>query len=285
MSTSNININNINKINKLYNTSTLFEKYGLDVWITIIVIIIFLFVTSYFYILNHLHSLRMNWTANRCNPLYMPFAGIINNKTNKSNFDYALDNFSYCINNMAKTTAGYAMDPVNYIIDSQTEIFQMLSNTFNSLRAFLSYLRNAFMLLYQDIVTRLINICIPLLNIFVKLKDSISKLVGILTSTLFAYVLVYKIMKIYILNIGIVTTLEIFIPMLLTWIATFLVALMLLWIPFVGWAIYNGMFWGAIVPLGVILTLIFVVLCMIIIFTNQVYTDISQGLPPHPPVI
>ena len=81
---SNVN----NKINNLYNSSTLFEKYGVDVWITIIVISGMLFAIGYYHMLNHIHSLKKDWVKIRCNPLYMPFAGFINKDANFTNLSF-----------------------------------------------------------------------------------------------------------------------------------------------------------------------------------------------------
>ena len=282
MSNSQIELNQ--KINKLYDSSTLFKKYGLDVWITMIVIIIFLFATGYYHILNHLHSLRKDWIKIRCNPQYMPFAGFINKDSNKTNFESVINNFSQCLTNIIKTDTEVALDPVYYSLNNITGIFKDFSNTFTSFRKMYSYLRTQFQKIYTNIITLIINLCIPLLNIFIKLKDSIAKLIGILTASLFAYLVEYRLMKIYLINIGIVIMLEVFIPTVLSTIISLYASFGLLAVPFVGWGLFAAKL-ALTVPIIALLIVIFTFLCILIVFTNQVYTDTLQNMPPHPPMI
>jgi hypothetical protein len=284
---SNLESNVNYKINKLYDSSTLFEKYGVDVWITIIIIMVLVFATGYYYILNHLHSLKKDWVKIRCNPLYMPFAGFINKDSNLTNMESTFSNFTHCLSNIIETGTKDAVDPIYYLLNSITTIFNDFLNTFNVFRKLMAYLRRSFEKIYTDIITRIVNICIPLLLIFVKLKDSMSKLMGILTASMFAYLVESRLMKIYIINIGIIIMLEVFVPTLITTIITYAIAFGLMTIPFppaygvaAGWATF-----GSIITTSSILITIFTFLCLLIIFTNQIYKDTKQNMPAHPPMV
>lgn len=277
---SNVN----NKINNLYNSSTLFEKYGVDVWITIIVISGMLFAIGYYHMLNHIHSLKKDWVKIRCNPLYMPFAGFINKDPNFTKLESTFSNFVDCLSNIVKEDTKIALDPVYYNLTNLTNIFNGFSKTFDMFRKMIAYLRKSFQKFYTDIVTRIVNICIPLLMIFVKLKDSMSKMIGILTASMFAYLIEYRVMKIYILNIGVVLMLEVFVPLLISTIISLVTAFALLPIPFAGWAAFLTKLAIALPPIA-ILIMIFTFLCILIVFTNQVYKDTIQGMPPHPPLM
>lgn len=279
---------NVNyKINKLYDSSTLFEKYGVDVWITIIVITGLLFSIGYFHVLNHLHSLRINWVKIRCNPIYMPFAGFINKDSNLTNMESTFANLTHCLGNIMEINTKYAADPIYYVLNNIITIFKGFSDSLNVFREFIDYIRKSLEKIYDDIITRTINICIPLLMIFVKLKDSMAKLIGILTTSMFAYLVEYRLMKIYILNIGTIMMLEIFVPTLITTIMIYALIYTYWAIPFppgvgqaLGWATF-----ASVVSSTVVLTTIFTFLCLLIIFTNQVYKDTNRGMPPHPPMI
>lgn len=273
------------KINKLYDSSTLFQKYGLDVWITTTIIIVLLFLIGYYYIMNHLHSLRHKWVKIRCNPLYMPFAGYINKDKNLTNFESTFTNFTYCLKNIIEVGTKEAVEPIHFLLNNVTKIFTEISNTFNIFRKMLDYLRKVFEKIYSDVITRIVNICIPLLMIFVKLKDSFAKLIGILTTSMFAYLLEYRLIKIFIINYGTILMLEVFVPMLATYISIMLTAFAEFPIPFVG--IPMGM--QSLVILGIVLAvpliIVFTFLMILILFGNQVYYDINQSLPPRPPAI
>jgi len=271
------------KINKLYDSNTLFKKYGLDVWITMTIIIILVLTILYYHMLNHLHSLRKDWVKIRCNPLYMPFAGYIDKDTNKNHFDSAIENFTYCMTNIIHAGTKNVVDPVYHSFNSLTNIFNGFSKIFDAFRAIFNYLRTAFEKIVTDIVTRLINICIPLMMIFVKLKDSFAKLIGILTASLFAFALEYKLIKIYILNIGKVLLLEVYIPLVIITAVTLATSAALI-ASFFGIPAGIAMMIAAI-PALIVITILGIFLMILVIFENQVYKDITQGLPPKIPVV
>ena len=67
-----------NRIENIYDTTGYGQQYGFDIWVTVIIILIFLFAIVYFYIIGHLSSIKADWPNNRCNPTYIPFASLIN---------------------------------------------------------------------------------------------------------------------------------------------------------------------------------------------------------------
>ena len=66
------------KINELYNKKGFIDKYGADIWLTIIICLIFFCITSYYYVLNNIEPIKANWANEKCNPAVLPFAGLIN---------------------------------------------------------------------------------------------------------------------------------------------------------------------------------------------------------------
>ena len=65
-------------INNYYENLTYTQEYMYDIWITIIIFLIVLIFVMYFYIKNTILSQKTTWNINKCNPLYMPFASLIN---------------------------------------------------------------------------------------------------------------------------------------------------------------------------------------------------------------
>ena len=125
----------INKnIQDLYNKSGFFDRYGSDIIITIVFLIVFIYLIIYFSIVNNIQSLKTDWENKKCNPAYMPFAGIINNTSaDTSNFQYSLNNFNNCIQEISKEAARDAMKPVNDLVDEESAIFAAFNNIFKSL--------------------------------------------------------------------------------------------------------------------------------------------------------
>ena len=84
-------------INKIYNKVSYFQRNGLDVFLTIIIIICMIAAIVYFTLLNNLQKIRANWEIERCNPIYMPFVSIINPDPNKTPDQQVSDNINNCI--------------------------------------------------------------------------------------------------------------------------------------------------------------------------------------------
>ena len=90
-------------VNKLYRNKTYLDKYGHSVFITVIVIIAFLLVFSYFYIKANLEPLKQDWDNVKCHPGVIPFAGMINKDPNDTVFQSTTKNFSVCTNLILKS--------------------------------------------------------------------------------------------------------------------------------------------------------------------------------------
>jgi hypothetical protein len=93
------------------------QQYGLDIWITVVLIVVFFCATAYFYVLGHLQPIKADWPVNRCNPAYIPFAGIINPPENSSAMNYTSENFEYCTQNILKEITGYFLAPFYYLMN------------------------------------------------------------------------------------------------------------------------------------------------------------------------
>ena len=79
------------KIFDFYNSKGFLERYGVDLFITAIILLIVFIMASYYSVMNQLEPIRTDWANKRCNPSVMPFAGIINAPEGESKFKYAAD--------------------------------------------------------------------------------------------------------------------------------------------------------------------------------------------------
>ena len=75
------------RISKLYHLKTYMDRYGLDVWIAFIVCFIFIVLIVKYYLINKLQPLKADWIHQRCNPLVIPFAGLINTPVGESQLE------------------------------------------------------------------------------------------------------------------------------------------------------------------------------------------------------
>ena len=93
---------NIKIIDNLYSSATYNSRYGLDVLITIIIVVTLLLLTAYILIINNLKSLKANWENEKCNPINFPFVHMINRDPNKTPAQQIQDNINECIESSVK---------------------------------------------------------------------------------------------------------------------------------------------------------------------------------------
>lgn len=286
----------IHKIINLYEKSNFFKIYGLDFWITIIFIITCLILTAFIYITNHFNKVRKNWDKERCNPIYIPFAGYINPQKNKTNLEYTEENFKYCNNKFIENTEKKAMGPIyqfsKQINDNVNEIKSGWTNILSSI----NLVKKSLGKLAKIVINKLISLLIPLQFMFVKIKDFIAKMTGSLVGMIYTFYNSYKVFKLYLLNIVEILSREILFNAIGTLVGTISTLFSLIATAAILW------FWapwslGALIPiiasivtltltLTVLITfctILFIIANLLHNFSQQVFTDINVSNVPKIP--
>jgi hypothetical protein len=168
------------------------DKYGADVWTTAILCILFSLIISYFYYTNVLEVVRADWPNQKCNPLYIPFAGFINNTGNKSSLEFTAENFNGCINGFLKYVVEIAVMPIQVAMNVLNVACQGLIDSVNLLRGLVKNLRDQYGSIFQQLFGGAQNLVIYFLNFVVKMKDSLGKIQGILATVLYMIFGAYK---------------------------------------------------------------------------------------------
>ena len=107
----------LHDLNKLYNKQKYLDRYGSSVVMSIIIILIFSTVSTYFVILNNVQPIRADWVNQRCKPTIMPFAGIINPPNDGSSpFEYTEKNYNQCMQNVIKEAGSTALKPLEGLL-------------------------------------------------------------------------------------------------------------------------------------------------------------------------
>lgn len=192
----------INKsIDNLYETSGFFDKYGIQFIISIVIIILFVFTFTYISILNNLAPIKKNWAVEKCNPLYMPFAGFINNENGtKSNLDYTIDNFNTCFGIISEDVAVVALDPINYLINITTNSFSSIAGIFGNLAGFFSAIIATISEYIRDAYYALLNSTISFVKVAEVIKDTFGKLTGVLTTAMYSQILMMNITFLWVVH-------------------------------------------------------------------------------------
>jgi hypothetical protein len=183
------------KVNNLYNKKGFLEKYGTDVWISVIIFLIFFISTSYYHVFNNVQPIIADWDNQKCNPSVIPFAGLINKPQGMSAFEFTGNNFTGCIQTILKTVAADAFKPVYYIMNSFTEIFNDISKVLDGIRAMFNKIRISIKKFSEDVMSRILNIMMPIMQFIINMKDMLAKTNGVLGGTVFTLFGVYYTLK------------------------------------------------------------------------------------------
>jgi len=186
---------NINKtISKLYNNATLTEKYGGELWITILTIFIFGVAITYVNVLNHVHSVKKNWGHERCNPFIIPLAGWINNpnKKTESDFQYTVDNFEFCLGNLVHSVFEFITDSFKFLLQSISNLFQDILIILSGIINFVMSIITGILALLQNAWGLALQGSVGLQETLHKSRDTFNKLVGFVVVVLYTKMLLFR---------------------------------------------------------------------------------------------
>ena len=252
----------MNKLNKLYDNLSYFDLYGNSVLVFFIMTIFVFTIHLYCIVMKSATEIKEDWVNQRCNPRVMPFVGFINKPEDMSIGEFTASNFNNCIQDVLLSITGYAVQPFNYLTAALTKVLDGIKNSIKVIRDFLGNLRTKFSEIAQNMLDRLLNIMIPLQQIFVTFKTIISKTEGILTACLYT-------------SLGTYYTLKSLLGAILQLLIEILIALVIviagLWIlPFT---------WPAALTMSTVFMAISIPLAIIVVFMTQVLHIQTEALP------
>ena len=173
------------KINELYLMSGYMDKYGKDVWISVIICIVFIVLICYYSFINVLEVVKTDWPNQRCNPVFLPFAGFINKPVGVSNLEYTVGNFNGCINSLVQYIALLAYAPYKIILGMINGTIEELIEGANRIRKTFEGLRKRSIELFESIYASIANLMVAFIGFVAKTKDTMAKVNGVLTSALY----------------------------------------------------------------------------------------------------
>jgi hypothetical protein len=183
------------KVNNLYNRKGYIEKYGTDLWITVIVIFIVILIVGYYHIINNIQPIIADWDNQKCNPSVIPFAGFINKTPGMSTFEFTGLNFTGCIQTLLKAVTADAFLPIYYLMKLFTDIFNDIEEVLIGIRSLFNKVRISIKTFSEDVMNRILNITVPIFQFVINMKDMLAKTNGVLAGTLYTLFGVYYTLK------------------------------------------------------------------------------------------
>ena len=166
-------------IETLYANLSFFDLNSGNIIKSIITIIIFLLIYAYIYVKINLKDIRANWELYRCNPLYIPFAGIIHGDNDDiSSLDYIKENTQYCSTLFYKSLVDSATAPIKAIENSISFTFQKIKVALDSIKEGLRLLKDALGKI-GAFINNIFNSVLTVVNhLLIMVKDMFNKMVG-----------------------------------------------------------------------------------------------------------
>lgn len=164
------------QLKNIYTKQTYTQKYGGYMWISLLIITVFITIIGYLMSGAKTNTLKKNWSENRCNPGVMPFAGVINNTTGKSAMEYTEDNFTYCVENIISSIADVFLAPLLFALSALNKIFSDLPGIFSELFKLLQDLMNFLKSLMDMMMVIIENVIVAIERLVGDIRDIIGKL-------------------------------------------------------------------------------------------------------------
>jgi hypothetical protein len=262
------NINQINMdtttnfINSTYDDLSYFDLYGNSVIIFMFMTLFVFLVYSYCKIMQTKEDIASDWVNQRCKPQNIAFAGFITHPEGTTPFQYTNENFQYCVQNILTSVSGYALEPFQFMMKALNDVFNSFASAIQQIREVINRIRNSLKEFATDVLSRILNIMIPIQKMFIALMDTLNKIQGVMVGGLYTM-------------LGSYYTLQALMGAIMELIIKILVALVIiivgLWImPFT---------WPVAASMSAVFLAIAIPMAIIIYFMSEVLHVKSSGLP------
>ena len=260
-------------LNKLYEKTTYLDRYGGSLVIAVFTIIGVCMFFTYSYLKNHSDVIKNNWQQNRCNPLYIPFAGIIINPKNMSQRDYATKNFFECFGILLKDVVEIALAPIEAASLLISASVSLIVGTMNNLMGAILYLRNSLSGGFGLLGNRSLNALTLLTKLSFLVQNSFNKSQGILVTIMFIFFTAYDMLASFFF-ILIIAALVFLAASLAAMYAAWLLYIIFSAIPIIGWVL-GPIFLFVAIGLTLAYVIVLIMVIVVIVFTVSVIKKTS----------
>jgi hypothetical protein len=181
----------IHKIEKLYSDITYFSEYGFSVIIFSFLTLLLLLGCAFCYVMIRAQSIKADWPNQRCHPYVIPFAGFINKPNNMTMEEYTQQNFDFCSQTILGSGVGESLQPLTFVTNIMSSIAKGIQKSIQDIRAVFNNVRTDIQSMASETMGRLLNMMIPLQQMFIDFKDIIAKIEGTLTATIYSSIGAY----------------------------------------------------------------------------------------------
>lgn len=152
---------------------SIFDKI-METVIFIIATLVAIVSSTYLFALAQVDHIKKNWSKYRCNPIYMPVAGMVG--------DDVFTNFTKCTMKGFHDYAGFMMDPIMAEFDTIGSTVEEIGGAMNDMRGMMASTRGGFMGIIGSVFGKLQNTMSSIQYIIIRMRTLMSRIMGIMMS-------------------------------------------------------------------------------------------------------
>lgn len=133
----------------------------------------------YLFALSRVDFLKRNWVEYRCNPIYMPIAGLVGQDV--------FQNFMKCTMKSFEDYAGFIMDPIMLEFDTVGSTVGEIGTAMNDMRGMVSSMRGGFMGLVGGVFGKIQNLMSSIQYTIIRMRTLLSRIMGIMMSFMYVF--------------------------------------------------------------------------------------------------
>jgi phage-related protein len=130
--------------------------------------------STYLFALSQIDHIKKNWIQYRCNPVYMPVAGMVGQDV--------YTNFTRCIMSSFHSYAGYMLDPIMAEFSVVSDTIEEVGGALHDMRGMMSGVRGGFLSIVGSVFGKIQNTMSSIQYIIVRMRTLMSRIVGIMMS-------------------------------------------------------------------------------------------------------
>jgi len=139
-----------------------------SVLVVLVTTLVAILAGTYAYGVAHLQEIKTNWVQYRCNPVYMPLAGMVGS-------DIAT-NFMNCTLQSVNTYAGFIMDPIYQNFNILTGILKTILGSMDFMRSSMAGASNGFLSIVQGTFGKLQNTFQEVIQLFGRVRSIMNRM-------------------------------------------------------------------------------------------------------------
>jgi len=151
----------------------------MDYGIVALTTVVALGVTAYLFASSQVDHLKKNWPQYRCNPIYMPVAGLVG--------DSVVSNFTKCTMKGFHDYAGYMMDPIMGEFAIVNETIGEVGGALKDMRSMMSSTRSGFLGIVGSVFGKIQNTMSSIQYIIIRMRTLMSRIVGVMMSFMMVF--------------------------------------------------------------------------------------------------